>query len=151
MVPSAVRAATTTGRSNATIRSTIVCPSLMGTSTPPAPSTIHARSPGSRAIDSTSGGISIVVPFQRAARCGDTGVAGGYPIERARERRHRPSRSTSGVVALIVGLLDPGLDRLPVPQWHVGPVAEHQRRGDDGFPDVGVGAGDEQAFQGTQV
>src|SRR5208283_1773546 len=70
-VPTLLRAARITGSLNFTIMSSMNCLALMGTSTPPAPSTISQSF--IRLVGRFSRLSSISTPAQRAARSGDTG------------------------------------------------------------------------------
>ena len=138
-----------TGRSSASIRSAIVSRSLIGTSTPPAPSTIQRvgsmRARSVARIDRLTSDRTVMrVPARRAARCGDTGSRQPHPASRRSLRRPDSAPQPRHLERCRRPCSMPGLNRFPVTERHLGTIAEQERGRDDGLADVRVGARHEE-------
>ena len=133
-MPSAVRAATTTGNPRCRIRSSIRSRSLIGTSTPPAPSTIHVRSCRRRRkfkrIQSDSNSRFARRQVRRNRRIEAVTFRQQPFLRNFGPRAHRFAvRAFDGA----------RLHRLPIDSIQRG----DQQRGKNGLADVRVRAGDE--------
>ena len=118
--------------------------SPIGTSAPPAPSTIQREESGSARTQATSA-VEVDRPAAQSRR---------------QMRRHRPFETHAGCQELVraargqprdlgrvVVLFDAGLNRLPIPQGKPAAISVEERRRRHRLADAGVGAGYEEAAE----